>query len=203
MNHAISMSPFDWLDLFLHFAVMSLLSFGGTITTAPEMHRYLVDDQRWLTDAAFSSSIALAQSAPGPNVLFVALIGWNIGINAGGGMAAGMEAWALGSLGILASMGGIMLPSSVLTYSATKWAHQNSKLISVRSFKSGMSPIVIGLLLSTGWLLTVAHNNMATDWKLWLLTAVSIGLMLKTRIHILCLIAGGGVIGAIDAMGLV
>ena len=118
MNHAISMSPFDWLDLFLHFAVMSLLSFGGTITTAPEMHRYLVDDQRWLTDAAFSSSIALAQSAPGPNVLFVALIGWNIGINAGGGMAAGLEAWALGSLGILASMGGIMLPSSVLTSSS-------------------------------------------------------------------------------------
>jgi chromate transporter len=203
MNHIISLSQFDWLDLFLHFAVLSLLSFGGTITTAPEMHRYLIDEKHWLTDASFSSSIALAQSAPGPNVLFVALIGWNVGLNAGGGMAAGMGAWTLGFLGILVTMAGIMLPSSVLTYSATKWAHDNRNLISVRSFKSGMSPIVIGLLISTGWLLTAAHNNMASDWKLWLLTAVAIGLMLKTRIHILWLIAGGGVIGAIDAMGLI
>jgi hypothetical protein len=107
MNHAISMSPFDWLDLFLHFAVMSLLSFGGTITTAPEMHRYLVDDQRWLTDAAFSSSIALAQSAPGPNVLFVALDrlehrhqcrGWN--------GCRHRRLGLLGSLGILGKHGG-------------------------------------------------------------------------------------------------
>lgn len=196
MNHVISLSPFDWLDLFLHFAVLSLLSFGGTITTAPEMHRYLIDEKNWLTDASFSSSIALAQSAPGPNVLFVALLGWNVGINAAGGMAAGMGAWALGCLGILATMAGVILPSSFLTYSATKWAHQNSKLIAVRSFKAGMSPIVIGLLLSTGWLLTAAHSNLSTDWKLWLLTAVSIGLILKTRIHILWLIAAGGAIGA-------
>ena len=200
MNHVISMSPFEWLDLLLHFAVLSLLSFGGTITTAPDMHRYLVDEKNWLTDFSFSSSIALAQSAPGPNVLFVALMGWNIGINAGGGMEAGIGAWLLGFLGILVTMTGIMLPSSFLTYSATKWAHQNSSLLSVRSFKSGLSPIVIGLLISTGWLLTAAHNNMASDWKLWLLTAVSIGLLLKTRIHILWLIAGGGAIGAMGIL---
>jgi chromate transporter len=196
MNHVIAMSPFDWLDLLLHFGMLSLLSLGGTITTAPEMHRYLVDEKNWLTDFSFSSSIALAQSAPGPNVLFVALMGWNIGINAGGGMSSGLTAWLLGFLGIVVTMTGIMLPSSLLTYSATKWAHQNSNLVAVRAFKSGMSPIVIGLLISTGWLLTAAHNNLVNDWKLWLLTAVSMGLMLKTRIHILWLIAGGGFIGA-------
>jgi hypothetical protein len=57
MNHIIAMGPFDWLDLFLHFAMLSLLSLGGTITTAPEMHRYLVDEKNWLTDFSFSSSI--------------------------------------------------------------------------------------------------------------------------------------------------
>lgn len=197
MNEIISMSPFDWFDLFLHYAALSLLSMGGAITTAPEMHRYLVDEKHWLSDASFSSSIALAQSAPGPNVLFVALMGWNIGLNAGGGLSAGMSAWPLGFLGIGITMAGIMLPSSLLTYTATKWAHENRNLISVRSFKSGMAPIVIGLLVATGWLLTAAHNNMAKDWKLWLLTAVAFGLMLKTRIHILWLIAGGGAAGAL------
>ena len=196
MNQLLTLTPFDWFDLFLHYAALSLLSVGGAITTAPEMHRYLVDEQHWLTDSSFSSSIALAQSAPGPNVLFVALMGWNIGINAGGGISNGPTAWSLGLMGILITMAGIMLPSSVLTYVATKWAHENRNLISVRSFKSGMAPIVIGLLISTGWLLTATHNNMASDWKLWLLTGFSIVLMLKTRIHVLMLIAGGGLLGA-------
>ena len=190
------MTPFDWFDLFLHYAALSLLSMGGAITTAPEMHRYLVDEKHWLSDASFSSSIALAQSAPGPNVLFVALMGWNIGLNAGGGLSAGMSAWLLGFLGIGITMAGIMLPSSFLTYAATKWAHENRNLISVRSFKSGMAPIVIGLLVATGWLLTAAHNDMAKDWKLWLLTGAAVALVLKTRIHILWLIAGGGALGA-------
>ena len=60
------------LGLFTHFLVLSLLAVGGAITTAPDMHRYLVTEQHWLSDAQFTSSIAIAQAAPGPNVLFVA-----------------------------------------------------------------------------------------------------------------------------------
>jgi len=85
----------SWLDLFTHFASLSLLAVGGAITTAPDMHRYLVGEQGWLSDAQFSSSIALSQAAPGPNVLFVALLGWNVGLNAGGGPAAGAVAWGM------------------------------------------------------------------------------------------------------------
>jgi chromate transporter len=62
----------DWFDLFLHYLSLSLLSVGGAISTAPDMHRFLVDKQHWLTDAQFNASIAIAQAAPGPNVLFVA-----------------------------------------------------------------------------------------------------------------------------------
>jgi chromate transporter len=72
---SLTLSPQDWFELFMHFAVLSLMGIGGAITTAPEMHRFLVTEKHWLTDPSFSSSIALAQSAPGPNVLFVALMG--------------------------------------------------------------------------------------------------------------------------------
>jgi chromate transporter len=189
-------SPQDWFDLFMHFAVLSLMGIGGAITTAPEMHRFLVDDKHWLTDESFSSCIALAQSAPGPNVLFVALMGWQVGINAGGGLNAGATAWWLGLLGVILTMVGIMLPSSILTYKATKWAQVNRDLIAVQSFKSGMAPIVIGLLVSTGWLLSAAHRDFSQDWKLWLITAIASGLMLKTSIHLLWLVAAGGILGA-------
>ena len=190
------LSPQDWFDLFMHFAVLSLLGIGGAITTAPDMHRFLVSEKNWLTDASFSSCIALAQSAPGPNVLFVALMGWQVGVNAGGGLSAGALAWWLGLLGMMLTMLGIMLPSSVLTYKATKWAHVNRDLISVQTFKSGMAPIVIGLLVSTGWLLSAAHRDLAQDWKIWMVTAVATLVVLRTSIHLLWLIAAGGILGA-------
>ena len=72
------LSAADLLGLFGHFLILSLLAVGGAITTAPDMHRYVVDQHHWLIDAQFSASIAIAQAAPGPNVLFVAAIGWNV-----------------------------------------------------------------------------------------------------------------------------
>jgi chromate transporter len=66
----------------------------------------------------------------------------------------------------------------------------------VKAFKSGMAPIVIGLLVSTGWLLSAANNNMAKDWRLWLVTGIVTVIMLRTSVHILWLILGGGLLGA-------
>ena len=187
------MMPFgrgDWLTLFAHFLSLSLLAVGGAITTAPDMHRYLVDETHWLSDTQFTSSIALAQAAPGPHILFVALMGWNVGLNAATGLGSG--AWTsagLAGMGLLVAMLGIMLPSSILTYKATQWTHQNRDLRSVRAFKSGMAPIVIGLLVSTGWLLSAAHHDFQQDWKVWLVTAAATVLMLKTNLHLLWMIA--------------
>ena len=39
----MSLSPADWVALLTHFLSLSLLAVGGAITTAPDMHRYLVD----------------------------------------------------------------------------------------------------------------------------------------------------------------
>ena len=187
----------NWLELFTHFATLSLLGVGGAITTAPDMHRYLVHQQGWLSDAQFTSSIALSQAAPGPNVLFVALLGWNLGLNAAGGPAAGAIAWWTALLGVVVTLTAIMLPSSVLTYTATRWAHHNRELRAVRAFKTGMAPIVIARLVATGWLLTAAHDQPARDWRLWLLTAVATLIVWRTKLHLLWLIGAGAVLGGL------
>lgn len=194
MTHAIALQPLDWLNLFLYFISISLLAVGGAIATAPDMHRFLVERQGWLTDLQFNASIAIAQAAPGPNVLFIALLGWNVGINAGGAGAAG---WASGALGMALSMVGIMLPSTTLTWLATRWGHRNRERRSVRAFKQGMAPVVIGLLLATAWLLSSAHGNPATDWPLWLLTLVCTLLVWRTRLHLLWLLGAGALLGAL------
>jgi len=193
----ISLASIDWFHLLGHFMSLSLLAIGGAITTAPDMHRYLVDEQHWLSDGQFTASIALSQAAPGPNLLFIALLGWYVGVNAAGGLAAGMAAWPLGLMGALIAMLGILLPSTTLTFVAARWAHKNRELLAVRAFKTGMAPIVIGLLASTGWILSAKMGSAADSWRLWLLTTVVTLLVWRTRIHMLWLLAAGGVLGAL------
>jgi chromate transporter len=183
----IVMAAADWLQLFLHYLVLSLLSVGGAITAAPDMHRYLVDERHWLTDPQFSASIAIAQAAPGPNVLFVALMGWNVGLNAGG--------YATAFFGTMVAMVGIMLPSTTLTYLAAQWGHANRELRGVRAFKQGMAPIVIALLVATGWILATGGSYATRNWPIWLVTAVSAIVVWRTRIHLLWLLGAGAILG--------
>ena len=191
----IELQTVDWLHLFAYFLTLSLMAVGGAITAAPDMHRYLVDGNRWLSETQFTSSIAIAQAAPGPNVLFIALLGWNVGLNAGGG--TGPAAWGLGALGVAVCMVGILLPSSLLTWQASRWGQRNRDKRGVRAFKQGMAPLVIGLLLATGWLLGSASGNPGKDWKLWLLSLACTLLVWRTRIHLLWLLAGGAALGAL------
>ena len=174
--------PVDLFSLFLHFLTLSLLSIGGAITTVPEMHRYLVDKTGWLTDTMFTSSIALAQAAPGPNILFVAVLGYNV---------AGLS-------GAAASMAGIMLPSTVLTLTATRWARRNREHLAVRSFSAGMMPLTLGLIIATGWLLALPFLRVeAHRWGTLALIAVTVLLTLKTRLGLVWMVLAGGVLGAL------
>jgi chromate transporter len=192
---SLTLTAADWLAFLTHFMSLSLLAVGGAITTAPDMHRYLVAEQQWLSDGQFTSSIALAQAAPGPNVLFVALLGWNVGMNAGGGITAGSAAWAHAALGVGIAMMGIMLPSTTLTFMAARWGHRNRELRSVRAFKQGMAPIVVALLIATGWILAASQGSLPQHWHLWLVTAVSALLVWRTRLHLLWLLGAGALLG--------
>ena len=177
----------DWFSLFFHFVSLSLLAIGGAITTAPDMHRYLVDQQHWLTDAQFNASIALAQAAPGPNVLFIALMGWNVGLNAGGMLT--------GLLGVFTSMLGSLIPSTMLTYFAAQWGHRNRELRAVRAFKQGMAPIVVALLIATGWILAQSNGGTADHWPLWLVTGLTALVVWRSKIHLLWLLGVGALFG--------
>jgi chromate transporter len=175
---------------------MSLMSVGGAISTSSEMHRFLVEQHHWLTQEQFTQSIALAQAAPGPNVLFVALMGWHVGMNAGSTAAA--------LFGVVVTMVGIMTPSTILTYTAARWGHRNRDLRAVRAFKQGMAPIVIALLLSTAWIMASSagpsgapSSAILANWPLWLAAIVSGLIIWRTRIHLLWLLAAGAVLGAL------
>ncbi|MBL0422065.1 chromate transporter [Ramlibacter sp. AW1] len=178
----------DWLAFFGHFLALSLLAVGGAISTVPDMHRYLVERQRWLTDAEFTAAIAIAQAAPGPNVLFVGLLGWNVGLQAGGGLPGA-------AMGLVLALTGILLPSTTLTYAAASWGQRNRDRRAVRAFKQGMAPIVVALLVATGWLLATGGRYDLQRWPVWLLSLATTIIVWRTRLHLLWLLAAGGLLG--------
>lgn len=166
----------ELLHLLTHFMMLSLLAVGGAITTAPDMQRFVVREQGWLSDAQFTASVALAQAAPGPNVLFVAVIGFNVA----------------GLAGVLATLVGTLLPSTTLALAASRWGARNPSSRALRAFTVGLAPVTIGLLLSSSWvLLGPTRGHAATA----VLLAATLWLMLRTRLSPLWPIAGGAVAG--------
>ncbi|MEO8298897.1 MAG: chromate transporter [Burkholderiales bacterium] len=163
--------------LFVHFLSLSLLAMGGAIATVPDMHRYLVGQHGWLSDAEFTGSVALAQAAPGPNVLFVAVLGWNVA----------------GVAGMLAAMLGIMVPSCTLAWLVNRWGTGQREARWMQLFTAGLTPLTIGLLCATGWVLTEPVRPHPATWAL---IAITLVVMLRTRWSPLWLIALGGVVGA-------
>lgn len=193
MNGAIQSA--DWGLLLVHFLSLSLMAIGGAITTAPEMQRTMVEERHWLTDGEFTSSIALAQAAPGPNVLFIAVLGWNFGLNYATLAAPLWVQWAWGLAGVAVAMVGILVPSTTLTFAAARWGHRNRELRPVRAFKQGMAPVVVALLVATGYLMTMGHGNLVENWRLLVLTLLVALVVWKTRVHLLWLLCGGALLG--------
>jgi chromate transporter len=179
-----------WLALFSHFALLSLLSIGGAIATAPDMHRFVVEKHAWLSDAQFNASIAIAQASPGPNVLFIPLLGWQTGLALGGSYWAAVA-------GLSAAFIGIMVPSSVLTFLTTRWLQNNANHIVALASKAALSPISIALLLATAWLLAASHDQPAKDWPLWLLTGACLLIAWRTKTHLLWMLGAGALLGIV------
>ena len=72
------MERLDLGGLFLHFLVLWFLAIGGPSAIFPDIHRYVVEAQHLLTNKQFAEIYTLAQVAPGPNAMYVTLIGWHL-----------------------------------------------------------------------------------------------------------------------------
>lgn len=160
-----------------HFLLWSLLSVGGAIGLLPDMHRYLVVEQHWLSDAQFTAALALGQAAPGPNmILFSALLGWQV----------------LGLVGAVIGAIGLVLPSTLITLAYYRYSLRSKDRPWVRAMHDGMAPITIGLLLASGWVLA---EQEVRDIPSGLLVAATAFFIMRTRVSPLWLLAAGAALG--------
>lgn len=163
-------------ELAWRFALVSAIAFGGATAVVPEMHRFLVDQHHWITDTTFTALFAISQASPGPNVLFVALFGWQVA----------------GLAGAIVSTLAMCGPSSVfaLAFEHYTGAHREARWMTV--FRRALAPVTIGLLLATGAILAQGADHSAATIALTIAT-VAVGL--STQLNPLWLIAAGALLG--------
>ena len=167
----------DLVSLFANLVVLSLATNGSALAAAPDLRGLMVNEMSLVSDRDFNASIAIAHAAPGPNLLFVAAIGYQ----------------AAGFAGAAVTLGGMLLPSTTLAYAASRWGHANGELRALRALKTAIAPVVVTLPLASGWILA----SQAQHWGQLALTVAAALLAWLTRVHVLAIIAVGAAIGAL------
>jgi chromate transporter len=167
----MSQTPAPLGQIGLHFALLSILAVGGVNAVTPEIHRQVVEVSHWMSDREFAELFAVAQAAPGPNMLIATVVGWRV---------AGL----MGAVVATAAMCG---PSSLIVYAASRaWDRFRDRPWRI-IVQTGVAPVVVGLIGASGYLLA---KGATADWKGVLLCAFSAALVWRTRLNPLWMLAG-------------
>jgi chromate transporter len=163
-------------ELAWQFSLLSFLAIGGVNALIPEIHRRVVEIEHWMTDADFAQAFAIAQAAPGPNMLIVSVIGWKVS----------------GVLGALVATIAICLPSSALTFAVAHIWDRFREAPLRKAIQHGLAPVTVGLVLASGYILA---RTVDQTWTAYAITGATLALTLTTRLHPLALLGIGAALG--------
>lgn len=166
------------LTLAIVFTQLSLLAFGGGNAILPEMQHQVVSVHQWLTATEFSAMFAMAQAAPGPNMMIVPLVGWHV---AG---PAGLLITSLAKFG----------PSSIITIFALKFWHNFKDNPRRDLFEKALKPITVSLVLVSAWI--IADTSAQSPLLIGIVCIATVLSMFK-KIHPLWVMAFGAIGGAL------
>ena len=164
--------------MFVHFALLSLMAIGGgVVMVAPDMQRYVVDAHHWISAEQFSAAFALAQAAPGPNFLYITLVGWEV---------AGFAGAAAATLAILG-------PPTALSIAMVRASSNRAPGPVARAVVKGLVPISVGLVFATGWILL--RGSGSWDFRGATVALLAAAIILRTKINPVWVIAAGAAAG--------
>jgi chromate transporter len=164
------------ISLALIFSQLSLLAFGGGNTILPEMQRQVVDVHHWMSAREFSALFALAQAAPGPNMMIVTLVGWHV------------AGWAGMLVASIAKFGPSSLVTMAVLHAWTRFKDRPWRRVAQRA----LVPVTAGLVAASAMLIAKASDP---SWFAWAITGVCAVLAFRTKIHPLWLLGAGSLVG--------
>ncbi len=170
------MERIDLGALFLHMLALWFVAIGGPSTILPGIHRHVVEVQQLMTSAQFAEIYTLGQVAPGPNVMYVTLMGWHL------------AGWA----GAAATTIPVLVPATTLTLVVGHLNERHPDAPIFRAIRRGLTPITIGLMFASATILMRAVNH---DWRGYLLTLLTVAVVLRKSWNPLWLLGAGALAG--------
>lgn len=163
-------------SLFITLSAFSLIAFGGVNALLPTLYAIAVEQQHWIDAETFSHYFAIAQAAPGPNLMTVTLIGWHVS----------------GLMGALVSTLAICWPSSIMVFWLQRFISTMQNEQRKNTIQFAAAALAVGLILASAWQIALHINS---SWIAYALTLSAAAIATITRWHPLYLILLGAVLG--------
>lgn len=160
----------------LTFGWLSLFAVGGAAAAIPEIHRIAVDLNRWMTDTQFADAYAISQLSPGPNVLIVSLVGYQVA----------------GIAGALVATVAMCGPTAAMAYTVSRLLHRAGSSPWPALIQKALVPVSIGLMAASGLVVAIAADGSVVAALLTLAAAVIAAI---TRVNPVWLLLAGGLLG--------
>lgn len=162
-------------------AGLSLFAVGGASATVPAIRAYVVG--AGLVDApTFARIFAWGQIAPGPNILYVPLVGYVLG----------------GVAGALITLVAFVTPPALLSVSVDRFFRRRAHAPAIAVLRRAFRPIAGGVLLGSGLLLiaTFSHGRPLPV----AVAAATIAVVLAANVGVLWCLGGAAVVGLVAAL---
>lgn len=165
-----------YLDLFWSFFQIGLFSIGGGYAALPLIREQIVEKHAWLTMAAFTDVVTIAEMTPGPIAINAAtFVGTQVG----------------GIAGALVATFGCVLPSCVIVILLAWLYRKYRSLTLMQGILSGLRPAVVGLIGAAGAsILALAPVSLC-------LFAAALFVLRKWNVNPTFIIFGAGAVGAV------
>ena len=164
------------LKLFLTFAGMSLMLFGGAYVFIPLIQEAVVQGHGWVTQQEFIDAVAMGQITPGPILVSAAFIGLKV---------AGLAGAAVATLGIY-------LPSGLLMIGCTRVLERIKRSTVIQAALHGVRPAVVGMIFAAA---VVVGRTAAPIWISAVIFAAALYALTRLRVEAAWIVTAAGLVG--------
>jgi chromate transporter len=170
------------LALFLSFAKISCVGYGGGPALVPLIKEEAVNIHQWMSIADFMDVLAIGNALPGPIAAKMAIaIGYEVS----------------GFPGATAATLGLVMPAITAMILLFKFVAHIKDNPRVKSMLVGLRPVVVALLVYAAY--DFSFGSMI-GYVTWLIGAITLALMIFTKIHPALFIVAGAVAGVLPKL---
>src|SRR4051794_35262333 len=175
MNEAMPGRPaYSLWDMVRYMTKLGTIGFGGPVALVGYMHRDLVEERSWISEADYKEGLTLAQLMPGPLAAQLAIYLGYVHYGVTGATVAGV-AFVLPSFLMVIALG-----AAYVAYGGLTW---------MQAVFFGVGAAVIGIIAVSAYKLSIGK-----DWLLWGISLVAAAVTIATESEFVWIFLAAGML---------